>query len=89
MTGHINCSVPKWNISTNLEGQKINLLREGQVGEGGGYGYLALRAKYCFFYLNEPSLSRCLYHLSFFLWLLSFKTLIKKETIFLGGGFVF
>ena len=37
-TGHINCSVPKCNISSHLEEQTINLLREGQAGGGGGGG---------------------------------------------------
>ena len=31
-----HCSVPKWNISTHLEEQKLNMLKEGQAGEGGG-----------------------------------------------------
>ena len=56
-TGHINCSVPKWNISTLLEGQKINLLREGQAG-GGGKATWPWGPNMCFFLFvfNEPSL---------------------------------
>ena len=55
-TDHINCSVPKWNISTHLEGQKINLLREGQAGEGGGGKATWPWGPNMGVFLNEPSL---------------------------------
>ena len=65
MTGHINCSVPKWNISNHLEGQKINMLREGQAGEGGGVRLLGPEGQICFF-LNEPSLNKTIYFFNYF-----------------------
>ena len=55
-TDHINCSVPKWNISTHLEGQKINLLREGQVGGWGEGNVTWPWGPNMGFFLNEPSL---------------------------------